>query len=126
MIMTRIKLGVVIAVCTSIVMSMISFGSVKDDLTALEKEAGIETDEDASISSRLSVLEEELSITVGENASTSYRIKVLQKELGLEAVEEETEAAELTEPEQAVLVAYQKIKNEKIRHMMGLDYESEK
>ena len=68
MIMTRIKLGVVIAVCTSVVMSMVSFGSVKDDLTALEQEAGIETDEDASISSRLSALEEELSIAVEENA----------------------------------------------------------
>ena len=110
--MTRKKLGLVITACATIVMSIASFGSVKDDLTALEQEAGVETDENASISSRLSALEEELSITVEDNASTSDRIKVLQKELGLEAVEDETEAAELTEPEQAVLVAYQKIKEE--------------
>ncbi len=105
-------LGVAWAVSLSIVMSLSAFGNVKDDLAALEKEAGIDTDENATISSRLSVLEEELAIKVDEDASTSERISVLQKELGLETVEEETEPAELSEPEQVVLVAYQKLKEE--------------
>ena len=109
MIMTRIKLGIVIAVCTSIVMSMVSFGSVKDDLTALEQEAGIETDEDASISSRLSALEEELSIVVEENASTSDRINVLQKELGLGWPESATDYEEFIKSEDFEKVDVKKI-----------------
>ena len=86
-----------------------TFGSVKDDLMALEKEAGIDVDEEASINSRIAALEAELDISVTDDLSTSERIKTLQKELGLE-VEEETES--LSEPEQAVLVAYQKLKEE--------------
>ena len=103
------KNGMVIVMCLMIGMTTPVFGSVKDDLSALEKEAGIEADKDTSISERLSVLEKELSIKVDEDASTAGRIKVLQKELGLEA---ETESEELSEPEQAVLVAYQKLKEE--------------
>ena len=103
--------GVIVAACLSVGMSVLAFGSVKDDLTALEKEAGIDADEGASISNRLSALEEELGISTDNDSSTSDRIKALQKELGLEFVDE-TEAEELSEPEQAVLVAYQKIKEE--------------
>lgn len=106
------KSRVVVVMCLVIGMAVPAFGNVKDDLSALEREAGIEADQDASISERLSVLEKELSISVDEDASTSDRIKNLQIELGLESTEEETEAAELSEPEQAVLVAYQKLKEE--------------
>ena len=104
--------GIIIAAGISIGMVFPSFGNLKDDLAALEKEAGIDVDENASISNRLSILEEELAIDVDENDSTSDRIRVLQKEIGIESVGEETEAAELSESEQAVLVAYQKLKEE--------------
>ena len=104
--------GVIIVACLSAGMSMMAFGSVKDDLAALEKEVGIESDEGASVNSRLEALEEELAIKADDDSSTSDRIKALQKELGLAAGEEETEAGELSEPEQAVLVAYQKMKEE--------------
>ena len=85
MIMTCIKPGVIIAVCTSIVMSMVSFGSVKDDLTALEKEAGIETDEDTSISSRLSVLEEAVLVAyqkIKEESVDPERVAVRENDIG--------------------------------------------
>ena len=104
--------GIIIVTCLTIGMSLSSFGSVRDDLAALEKEAGVDTDEEKSISDRLSVLEGELSINVDKEASTSDRIKVLQRELGLEDIEDETEAPELSEAEQATLVAYQKLKEE--------------
>ena len=100
--------GIIIVTCLTIGMSLSSCGSVRDDLAALEKEAGVDTDEEKSISDRLSVLEGELSINVDKEASTSDRIKVLQRELGLEDIEDETEAPELSEAEQATLVAYQK------------------
>ena len=103
------KKGMIIVMCLLTGMATPAFGSVKDDLSALEKEAGIDADKDASISERLSALENELSIDADEESSTSDRIKVLQKELGIEA---ETESEELSEPEQAVLVAYQKMKEE--------------
>ena len=104
--------GIITAMCLSIGIASTVFGSVKDDLDILEKEVGIETDADSSISERLSALERELSIKVDKNASTSARIKVLQEELGLENPEDETESEELSESEQAVLVAYQKMKEE--------------
>ena len=117
-------IGVIVAACLSVGMSVLAYGSVKDDLAALEKEAGIDADEGASISSRLSALEKELDISADENSSTSDRIKALQKELGLESADE-TEAEELSEPEQAVLVAYQKIKEELLNPHSLEVYESE-
>ena len=117
-------IGVIVAACLSVGMSVLAYGSVKDDLAALEKEAGIDADEGASISSRLSTLEKELDISADENSSTSDRIKALQKELGLESADE-TEAEELSEPEQAVLVAYQKIKEELLNPHSLEVYESE-
>lgn len=106
------KSGIIIVMCFSIGMTTTAFANVKEELSALEKEAGIDADKEASISERLSVLEGELSIEADEDASTSERIKALQKELGLESSEDETESEELSEPEQAVLVAYQKLKEE--------------
>lgn len=103
------KNGMIIVMCLLAGMATPVFGSVKDDLSALEKEAGIDADKDASISERLSALENELSIDADEDSSTSDRIKMLQKEIGIEA---ETEPEELSESEQAVLVAYQKIEEE--------------
>ena len=47
--------GIIIVTCLTIGMSLSSFGSVRDDLAALEKEAGVDTDEEKSISDRLSV-----------------------------------------------------------------------
>ena len=70
-------IGVIVAACLSVGMSVLAYGSVKDDLAALEKEAGIDADEGASISSRLSALEKELDISADENSSTSDRIKAL-------------------------------------------------
>lgn len=105
------RAGIIITLCLTIGAAAITYGSVKDDLTALELEAGIDVDRDASISDRLSALEEELAITAKKDASTADRIKVLQQELDLDSVDE-TESEDLSEPEQAVLVAYQKIKEE--------------
>ena len=46
------RAGIIITLCLTIGAAAITYGSVKDDLTALELEAGIDVDRDASISDR--------------------------------------------------------------------------